>query len=65
MSATYRLGSTPSAGGVATALDARAFSVNAPAADLFHRLLVSLTDDQGVIRLVQVESHQLGPDGQM
>jgi uncharacterized protein len=26
---------------------------------------VSLSDDQGVIRLAQVESHQLGPDGQM
>ena len=66
MSATVASDSTPSAGEVATTLDARTFSVNMSPQQIFPiGCIVSLSDDQGVIRLAQVESHQLGQDGQM
>jgi hypothetical protein len=66
MSATIASDSTPSAGEVATAAG-RAYVLGeyVAAAGLPIGCFVSLTDDQGVIRLAQVESHQLGPDGQM
>jgi uncharacterized protein len=56
--------STPSTGEVATSPDGRTFLLNmSPHQQFAAGSLVSLTDDQGVIRLGQVETRQLLPDG--
>lgn len=66
MSATIASDSTSGAGEVATTLDARTFSLNMSPQQIFPiGCFVSLTDDQGAIRLAQVESHQLEPGGEM
>jgi DNA helicase HerA-like ATPase len=64
MTATVASDSTPSTGEVATSPDGRTFLLNmSPHQHLAAGSCVSLTDDQGVIRLAQVETRQLLPDG--
>ena len=54
------------AGDTATSPEGRTFYVSMSPHRVFPLgSLVSLTDNEGVIRLAQVESHQLMPDGQM
>ena len=66
MSATIASDSTSSAGEVGTKLDGRTFSVNMSPQQIFPiGCFVSLTDDQGAIRLAKVENHQQVPGGWM
>jgi uncharacterized protein len=54
------------AGYTATSADGRTFHLRMSPHQVFPvGSFVSLTDDQGLIRLAQVETHQLLPDGQM
>jgi hypothetical protein len=64
MTATVASDSTSTAGEVATSPDGRTFLLNmSPHRQFAAGSFVSLTDEQGVIRLAQVETRQLLPDG--
>jgi uncharacterized protein len=64
MTATVASDATSSTGEVATSPDGRTFLLNmSPHRQFAAGSFVSLTDDQGVIRLAQIETRQLLPDG--
>jgi uncharacterized protein len=64
MTATVASDATSSTGEVATSPDGRTFLLNmSPHRQFAAGSFVSLTDDQGVVRLAQVETRQLMPDG--